>query len=65
MAVDREERLSFIAALEESVKLKIEELTKMQADKTIKYQHMQGLKDSIYRQSRQISSIKKQLGIKT
>jgi biopolymer transport protein ExbD len=65
MAVDREERLAFIAALEESVKRKIEELTVMQADKTMKYQHMQGVKDSIYRQKRQIAAIREELKLKS
>lgn len=64
MAIDREERLSFIAALEESIERKIKELTIMQADKTIKYQHMQGVKDSIYRQKRQIATIRKELNFK-
>lgn len=65
MAVDREERLAFIAALEESVERKIEELTVMQADKTMKYQHMQGIKDSIYRQKRQIAAIREELKLKS
>tara|TARA_B110000902_G_C14123138_1_gene518994 strand:+ start:739 stop:936 length:198 start_codon:yes stop_codon:yes gene_type:complete len=64
MAFDREERLSYIAALEESVTRKIQELTVMQADKTIKYQHMQGVKDSIYRTKRQIAAVHEQLKLK-
>ena len=64
MAFDREGRLSYIAALEESVTRKIQELTAMQADKTIKYQHMQGVKDSIYRTKRQIAAVHEQLKLK-
>jgi|TARA_B110000908_G_C9974110_1_gene322520 hypothetical protein len=61
MDIDKEERLSFIAALEESVGRKIAELTEKQADTTIKYQHLQGLKDSIYRQKRQIATMREQI----
>lgn len=64
MAFDREERLRFVAALEESVERKIKELTAMQADKTIKFQHMQGVKDSIYRTKRQIAAIHEELRLK-
>jgi hypothetical protein len=36
----------------------------MQADKTIKYQHMQGVKDSINRTKRQIAAEHEQLKLK-
>jgi len=62
MAHDRQERLRYIKALEESVERKIEELKEMQAAK-IKYQHMQGTKDSIYRQQRLIAKIKRDIGV--
>jgi len=61
MAFDREERLRYLKGLEESVNRKIDELNEMQKNK-VKYQHMQGTKDSIFRQKRLINKIKRELG---
>jgi len=61
--INREERMRYLKALEESLQRKFEELEQQQAA-GIKFQHMQGTKDSIARQKRLINSVKRELGIK-
>lgn len=60
---NKEERMQYLKALEESRQRKIDEL-KSQQEAGIKFQHMQGTKDSIARQTRLINNIKRELGIK-
>lgn len=61
--INRQDRMNYLNALEESLQRKYKELEEQQAA-GIKFQHMQGTKDSIAKQKRLINSIKRELGIK-
>jgi acyl-CoA reductase-like NAD-dependent aldehyde dehydrogenase len=62
MAFDRQERINYLKALEDSLERKKQELIKLQEANT-KVNNMQGTRDSIARQSRLILKIKRELGL--